>query len=77
MRGLHVKNRSKNCLLFDTMSWGLNSRPSHCSGIESWEAAEAWQLEWIEKVIEELELPEKFLLSGHSHGGWLVSLYAS
>lgn len=64
-------------VMFDTMSWGLNTRPEECSGMASVEAAEAWQLEWMEKVIQELDLPDKFLLSAHSHGGWLASLYAS
>ena len=41
------------------------------------ELAEAWQLDWIEKVIDKLELPEKFFICGHSYGGWLSSLYAS
>ena len=63
--------------MFDTMSWGLNTRPKECSGIVSSDAAEQWQIEWTEKVMETLELPEKFFASGHSHGGWLMSLYAS
>ena len=62
----------------DSMSHGINSRPKTCSGIASPEAAEAWQLEWIEKVVDAIPaLGQQFLLSGHSHGGWLVSLYAS
>ena len=62
----------------DSMSHGINSRPKDCSGLASPEAAEAWQLDWIEKVINAIpELGQTFLLSGHSHGGWLVSLYAS
>ena len=65
-------------ILIDSMSHGINSRPKSCSGIASPEAAEAWQLEWIEKVIDAIPaLGQKFLLSGHSHGGWLVSLFAS
>ena len=64
--------------MFDCLAQGLNSRPTQCSGMSSPEAAEAWQLEWIEKVIEAFPgLPRKFLLSGHSHGGYVVSLYAS
>ena len=37
--------------MFDTMSWGLNTRPNKCSGIASPEAAEDWQIEWTEKVF--------------------------
>ena len=29
-------------VLFDTMSWGLNTRPEQCSGMASVEASEAW-----------------------------------
>jgi len=64
-------------VMFDVMSWGLNTRLDECSGMESVEAAEAWMLEWLEKVMAKLDLPDKFLLSGHSFGGWLSSLYAS
>ena len=70
-------SKKYNIVMFDIMSWGLNTRPKECSGMDSEEAAEAWQLEWFEKVINKLNLPERFLLCGHSWGGWLVSLYAS
>ena len=62
----------------DSMAHGLNSRPTECSGLASPAAAEAWQLEWFDKVIKAIPLlPQKLLLAGHSHGGWLISLYAS
>ena len=70
------KNYKVICI--DSLSHGINSRPETCSGIVSPEAAEAWQLDWFEKVVNALpDLGHRFLLSGHSHGGWLVSLYAS
>ena len=33
--------------------------------------------EYMGKIIDGLELPEKFLLSGHSCGGYLATLFAS
>ena len=51
---LEPLSKKYNLVLFDAMSWGLNTRPETCSGMESAESAEAWQLEWFEKVIEKL-----------------------
>ena len=64
-------------VLFDHGSWGLNSKLSECSGLASSEAAEDWMREWIVKVLDAMELPEKFCLAGHSIGGWLAAQYAS
>lgn len=55
----------------------MNSRFTTCSGSESPQAAEAWMLEWMEKVFEKIDVPQTFLLSGHSVGAWLAALYAS
>ena len=77
-RMLAPLSKKYRIVMFDSMAHGLNSHPVECSGVRSPAAAEAWQLEWMEKVIEACPgLPQKFLLSGHSHGGYLVSLYAS
>jgi pimeloyl-ACP methyl ester carboxylesterase len=67
-------------VLFDHLAWGLNSRPGNeCSIIKGELESEKWQMEWVLKTVEALgeHLPEKFLLAGHSFGGYLVSLLAS
>ena len=33
--------------------------------------------EWILKTFDALQLPDKFLICGHSMGGWIASIYAS
>lgn len=63
--------------MFDNCCKGLNTKLDTCSGLESPEAAEQWLLQFMTKTIDALDLPEKFLISGHSYGGYLVSLYAS
>ena len=64
-------------VLFDHGSWGLNTRLAQCSGLLSEEAAEQWMIQWLSKVFDALDLPEKFYLAGHSIGGWLAAQYAS
>ena len=64
-------------VLFDNVGFGTNTRLQECSGTESPEAAEIWLIEWLEKVFNTLDLPEKFHLVGHSAGGYLAALYAS
>ena len=64
-------------VLFDHGSWGLNTRLDASSGLESPEAAENWQREWIVKLMDALTgdntVPDKFYMAGHSLGGWLCS----
>ena len=62
---------------FDNCGWGLNTRVQDCSGLESPEAAEKWLLDQTKQTIEQLDLPDKFLLAGRSMGGYLAALYAS
>ena len=45
--------------------------------MESPEKAEQWLTDWIVKAIDALPLPKKFLLVGHSCGGWVAAIYAS
>ena len=70
-------------VMFDHGSWGYNTRIpldvglDQCWGMESDEKAELWLVEWLEKVFTTADLPEKFLLVGHSMGGFMSSLFAS
>ena len=64
-------------VMFDNCCKGLNTKLDESVGLESPEAAEKWVLEFITKTIDSLDLPDKFLLAGHSYAGYLVSLYAS
>lgn len=60
-------------VMFDNLGFGLNTRTDNVGdALESAEKAEAWIVEWWEKVIESFgeELPPKFYLSGHSAGGF-------
>ena len=63
--------------MFDHGSWGLNTRLKESSGLASAEAAEAWMVDFIEQVFDNIDLPPKFYLAGHSYGGWMSSIYAS
>jgi pimeloyl-ACP methyl ester carboxylesterase len=68
-------------VLFDHGSWGLNTRLEESAGLDSPEAAENWQIEWILKLFDEYTsqgiVPKKFYFAGHSMGGWLAAQYAS
>ena len=64
-------------VLFDNGSWGLNTRLAKCDAVKSPKAAEEWLIDWMCKVFEKLDLPEKYYLAGMSLGGYLMSLYAS
>ena len=74
---IHTLAKSYRLVLFDNCSWGLNTRVQTCEGLESPVKAEAWLIDWLVKVFDKLDLPEKFFLAGHSMGGYLMSLYAS
>ena len=64
-------------VMFDNCCKGLNTKLSESAGLESPEAAEQWVLEFITRTIDALDLPDKFLLAGHSYGAYLASLYAT
>ena len=63
--------------MFDNCCKGLNTKLDTCSSLESPEAAEQWMMDLIVKTIDALDLPPKFLLAGHSYGGYLANLYVS
>ena len=64
-------------VLFDNCGWGLNTRLDESWSTISSEDAEAWLSDWVGKVIESLELPDKFYIAAHAEGNYLMSLYAS
>jgi len=65
-------------VMVDNLAWGLNQRTLEAGdALESPEKAEAWTLEWWQRIVEALDLPPKFYLSGHSAGGTQLMLYAS
>ena len=64
-------------VLFDNGSWGLNTRLKECDGLKSPKVAEAWLIDWLLKVFDKLDLPDKYYLAGMSMGGYLMALYAS
>lgn len=66
-----------NLVLFDNCGWGLNTRLSMSEGMASKAAAFNWLKTFICRAIDGMDLPETFLLAGHSYGGWLVYLYAT
>ena len=59
-------------VMFDNLSWGLNSRTDDVSdALESPQKAEEYLVEWFHTLITTLgdELPPKFFMSAHSLGG--------
>ena len=75
---LKLISKHYRVIAYDNCNWGLNTRSEKNSSCEDIELAEAWVLEFHEKTIEALDdVPEKFFLAGHSHGGYQFSLFAS
>ena len=65
-------------VMFDNLGHGLNTRMEDVGdALESPEKAENWMVTWWEKVIDALDLPPKFFLTGHAAGGYQAMLYAS
>ena len=65
-------------VMFDNLGYGLNTQRQECPAVaEGLDACEDWLIEWWEKLIDALNLPEKFLLAAHSMGGYQAMLYAS
>ena len=65
--------------MFDNCCKGMNDRIVQVDHelFQNADLAEQWLIEFMTKTIDALDLPDKFLLAGHSYGGYLVSLYAS
>jgi pimeloyl-ACP methyl ester carboxylesterase len=64
-------------VLFDNLSFGLNSRLKESVALDSSESAEEWIKDMLVKTVNELDLPDKFFLAGWSHGGWQAAVLAS
>ena len=66
-------------VMFDNCCKGMNDRIAQVDPELTQNAAQAeqWLTEFMVKTMDRLDLPSKFLLTGHSYGGYLVSLYAS
>ena len=58
-------------VLFDNCGFGLNSQRQECFALdEGVDACEEWLIEWWTKLINALDLPDKFHLAAHSTGGY-------
>ena len=66
-----------NLFVIEQGSFGLNSRPKNCSGSESPDKSEEWMIDFLDKVIQMLDLPEKFLVLGYSMGCHNASLLST
>ena len=68
-------------VLFDNITFGLNTRVEKSVASESPEAAEVWMRAWIVKLMDEMTkekiVPNKFFFASHSCGAWLSAQYAS
>ena len=57
-------------VMVDNLAWGLNSRTQNVgNALEDPQKAEIWINTWWDKLIDALDLPPKFYMSGHSAGG--------
>jgi pimeloyl-ACP methyl ester carboxylesterase len=64
--------------MFDNLSFGRNPRDGECLVDRSKpENIDEWLIEYWERWVEQAQLPEKFLISGHSFGAYQAALYAS
>ena len=65
-------------ICFDNANWGLNTRSEDSEACRDGDSAEKWLLSFWEQTINGLDdCPDRFFLSGHSHGGFQCSLFAS
>ena len=64
--------------MFDNLGFGLNSRTQNIgNALESEEAAQKYIDDWWDQLIDNLDLPPKFFISGHSAGGCQAMWYIS
>ena len=59
---------------YDNMSLGMSTRWTETAQNASPETAETWIREYATKLINALDLPEKFLIAGHSWGGYFTMM---
>ena len=65
-------------VMFDYLSFGNNPRTGvNRVDITNVDHVEEWLIEYWERWVAKVDLPEKFYLAGHSFGGYMSALYAS
>ena len=65
-------------VMFDNLGFGLNSRTQNIgNALESEETAQKYIDDWWDQLIDNLDLPPKFFISGHSAGGCQAMWYIS
>jgi pimeloyl-ACP methyl ester carboxylesterase len=65
-------------VMFDYLSFGNNPRTGENRvDITKIDDVEEWLIEYWERWVEKVDLPDKFYLAGHSFGGYQSALYAS
>lgn len=58
-------------VMFDNLSFGSNPRNGQCAVDKSSATkVDDWLVEYWEKWVSMVDLPKKFLLAGHSWGGY-------
>ena len=83
MNSLLLKSLSEHyrIIAYDNCNWGLNTRTdtNDTQADKSEDEAHQWIIDFMLRTFEALDeyLPEKYIISGHSWGGYLSGLYAA
>lgn len=73
-RLLVLLSKKYRLVCFDHSNFGLNTRSTkhHTTA----EEGEQWVSDFVTRLVEKLDVPDKFYLAGHSYGGWWASKMA-